>query len=106
MASSIHRVGCELPIDTMTFNRFSEQLAAMKIRGKWGFIGHDDRIAIQPTYDEVYDFKNGLAVVKQKGFYGVVDKTGSASAFTTVRSSFRFTTSKYCDQTKWIGWAG
>ena len=53
----------------------------MKIRGKWGFIGHDDKIAVQPSYDEVYDFKHGLAVVKQKGIYGVVDKTGKQVLF-------------------------
>ena len=100
MVLLILREDCELPIGTMTSRPFSEQLAAMKIRGKWGFIGHDDRIAIQPTYDEVSDFKIGLAVVKTKGFLGVMDKSGKQILQPRYETCCRFATWKYYHSTK------
>src|ERR671912_115767 len=47
-----------------------------RIRGHWGFINHEDKIAIQPVYDEVGPFSGGVSVVKQKGMQGLIDRNG------------------------------
>ncbi len=45
---------------------FSEGLAAVLIKNKWGFINSSGEIVIQPQYEFVSDFSNGLAVFSQK----------------------------------------
>jgi len=45
--------------------------------GKWGYISQDGKILYEPQYDEAGDFYNGRAIVKVKGQYGVIDRTGN-----------------------------
>lgn len=43
---------------------FSEGLASVKIKGKWGYINRSGSIVIQPEFNGVSSFRNGLAYVK------------------------------------------
>lgn len=43
---------------------FSEGLAAVQIKGKWGYINRSGSIVIQPKFNGVSPFRNGLAYVK------------------------------------------
>lgn len=43
---------------------FSEGLASVKIKGKWGYINRSGLIVIQPKFNSVSPFRNGLAYVK------------------------------------------
>lgn len=54
---------------------FSEELAGAK-GAKWGFIDHTGSWKISPTFDEVWMFRNGLAMVRLGGTRGYVNKTG------------------------------
>ena len=55
---------------------FSEGLAAVKINGKWGYIGIDGKIVIDPVFDDASNFEEGLATVRTEGKYGVINKKG------------------------------
>jgi hypothetical protein len=55
---------------------FSEGVAAVQSKGKWGFIGHDGNFSILPVYDGAGDFSGGLAPVKRDGLWGYVDLDG------------------------------
>lgn len=46
--------------------QFTEELAAVRINDKYGFINLKGEIRVQPLYDWVSDFKNGLARVAIK----------------------------------------
>ena len=48
----------------------------MKLRGKWGFIDKYERIKVQPLYQQVGVFQEGLAVVKTSRGYSVINKDG------------------------------
>lgn len=43
--------------------QFSEDLAAVKKDGKWGYIDHDNNVVIPFQYELAYDFSEGYAVV-------------------------------------------
>ena len=43
---------------------------------KWGFVGRDGKIVIEPKYDEVHDFTDGIAAVRQGSKSFFIDKTG------------------------------
>lgn len=45
--------------------------------GTWGFIDANGAIVISAQYDEVRDFKEGLAPVCQGGRWGFIDKSGA-----------------------------
>jgi len=45
---------------------------------KWGYADMTGKIKIQPKYDMVESFHNGIAKVKSKGFFGVIDSTGAS----------------------------
>ncbi|MGB9591951.1 MAG: PQQ-binding-like beta-propeller repeat protein, partial [Candidatus Kryptoniota bacterium] len=49
---------------------------AVKLNGKWGFISKNGKTAIQPNYDEVQDFSEGLAAVGLNGKFGYIDTNG------------------------------
>ena len=55
---------------------FSENLAAVKIGQKWGFIGRNLMMKIRPEYDSVSNFQEGVAAVKIGQKWGVIDNTG------------------------------
>lgn len=43
--------------------------------GKFGIKDKNGKILIEPTYDEIKDFENGFAVIKQGNKYGFLSKT-------------------------------
>ena len=57
---------------------FSEGMAPLKnlATGKWGFVDSRGKLAIDVRYDTVYNFSNGVALVKHKGEYQYITKTG------------------------------
>lgn len=44
-------------------NLFTEDLAAVKKNGKWGYIDHDNKVVIPFQYELAYDFSEGYAIV-------------------------------------------
>lgn len=44
--------------------------------GKFGVVNHKGEVLISPTYDDIKDFKNGFARVKQADKWGVIDMQG------------------------------
>jgi len=42
---------------------FSEGLAAIKINNKWGYIDKSGKIVIKPQFDEVFNFREGIAAI-------------------------------------------
>lgn len=55
---------------------FSEGLAAVQLKGKWGYVNKKDTISIPYQFDWANSFSEGLASVKIDGKYGFIDKTG------------------------------
>ncbi len=53
---------------------FSEDLAPVKLNGKWGFIDKSGKEVIPFKFDETYFFKEGLAAVKSNDKWGFIDK--------------------------------
>lgn len=43
---------------------------------KWGYINKSGEWLIQPQFDKVYDFKNGFAIIENKGQMGFINKKG------------------------------
>ena len=55
---------------------FSEGLAAVSVRGKWGYIRPDGNLAIGPNFDEALPFTEGLAAVRNGTVWGYIDPRG------------------------------
>ena len=55
---------------------FSEGLAAVKLKGKWGFIDKSGKVVVPIKYDGVIDFSEGFARVGLSDKWGVVNKWG------------------------------
>ena len=55
---------------------FREGLAAVKLKGKWGFIDKSGKVVVPPRYDNVWNFNEGLARVKLNGKWGYINKSG------------------------------
>lgn len=56
---------------------FSEQRAAVKKGGKWGFIDLCGKEVIRPEYRNVLAFGEGLAAVQKEGLWGFIDTGGA-----------------------------
>lgn len=56
--------------------RFSEEMAPIKLIGKWGFINKSEKLVVQPQYLEVGAFRKGRAIVN-RDYYGLIDKEGN-----------------------------
>ena len=56
-----------------------EERAAVQQRdsGKWGFVNNKGELVIKTSWDEVSDFYNGYAAVRQGETYGVIDSKGN-----------------------------
>lgn len=52
------------------------ELFAVQVKGKAGFINAEGKIAIAPTYQKVYPFREGLAAVNVGGRWGFIDTKG------------------------------
>jgi hypothetical protein len=50
--------------------------AMVIINGKLGFVDRQERVVVQPEYEEARNFEKGLAAVCSKGKWGFVDKNG------------------------------
>ncbi len=57
-------------------DNFSEEMAAVKIAGKWGYIDRKGKIIIEPQFESGDVFSEGLAAVKVNKKYGAIDKKG------------------------------
>ncbi|MCH3788373.1 WG repeat-containing protein, partial [Campylobacter jejuni] len=58
---------------------FHHGLAAVRWKGKWGYIDGKGRMAVPPRYDSVGDFvEAGLAVVTLDGQRQLIDRGGKA----------------------------
>ena len=55
---------------------FREELAAVQIGNKWGFIDLQGKTVVKPQFDEVEDFNWGYAIVRKNGLYGAVNSKG------------------------------
>lgn len=62
---------------------FSEGLAPVRIKEKWGFIDKEGKIVINPQFEDVGSFSEGLAPISQKKdkdskdmIWGYIDKEG------------------------------
>lgn len=73
---------------------FSEGMARVKIKGKWGYIDKTGKLIINPIYDDANEFKDGLAAVakidekKKEKQWGFIDKSGA------VKINFQFVEDK------------
>lgn len=73
---------------------FSEGMARVKIKGKWGYIDKSGKVIINPIYDDAKEFKDGLAAVakidekKKEKQWGFIDKSGA------VKINFQFVEDK------------
>ena len=47
------------------------------IGGKWGFVNSNGEIVINPEYDYVFNFSEGIAAVSLRGKLGFIDMTGT-----------------------------
>ncbi len=45
-------------------------------RHAWGFLDKNGRVAIEPIFEEVGDFRHGLAAVRWQGKWGYIDRNG------------------------------
>ncbi len=69
------QVVCEAPARVV--KAFSDGLAAFRSEdGRWGFIDHQCKAVIPPTFAFTAGFREGLAPTEQDGRWGFVDKTG------------------------------
>jgi hypothetical protein len=56
---------------------FSEGLAPVKIRGKWGFIDTHGSLVIKNIFDKVYSFTDGIASIIIEGKTGYINHCGN-----------------------------
>lgn len=56
---------------------FTEGLAAVKVKSKWGYIDSTGTMIIQPQFDEAGYFANSLAKYKIGNSWGYIDKRGN-----------------------------
>ncbi|KQH42239.1 WG repeat-containing protein [Campylobacter coli] len=54
----------------------SGDLIRVKIDGQWSFLDKNGEFAIEPKFDYVWSFWEGLAAVKLNGKWGFIDKNG------------------------------
>lgn len=53
----------------------SGDLIKVKIDGQWSFLDKNGEIAIEPKFDDIWDFREGLAAVKLNEKWGFIDKS-------------------------------
>lgn len=56
---------------------FSDGLAAVNIKNRWGFIDKSGTIVIEPKYSDAFGFSEGLAAVEIDKKYGFIDRNGN-----------------------------
>ncbi|OFY84598.1 MAG: hypothetical protein A3F72_19335 [Bacteroidetes bacterium RIFCSPLOWO2_12_FULL_35_15] len=69
-------------VDADICGGFSEGLAPVKIKGKWGYIDNTGKIKINPAYESANEFSEGLAAVEKIDIktkekkWGFIDRDG------------------------------
>ncbi|PKL49063.1 MAG: hypothetical protein CVV42_07815 [Candidatus Riflebacteria bacterium HGW-Riflebacteria-2] len=58
---------------------FSEDLAAVCLDGRWGYISNTGKLKIPYRYDEAQSFASGTAIVVVNKRYGLINKKGNYS---------------------------
>lgn len=61
---------------TERFVDFNDERAGVLVNKKWGFIDTKGNLAIEPKYENIQKFKEGLCAVKLSGKWGFVDTKG------------------------------
>lgn len=74
---TLHNIQIAPKYDSML--SFSEDRAAVMIRGKWGFLDREETLVVQPYYDEVRSFACGNALVRQKKKWLCIDPNGKTT---------------------------
>lgn len=87
--------------DVKIFN--GDGYAAVKIKGKWGFIDQAGEIVIEPKYEDARSFANGYAAVKDGDLWGFINEKDELFIdykFTDVRD-FTSSGSVFVKQATW-----
>ncbi|MBD2541853.1 WG repeat-containing protein [Coleofasciculus sp. FACHB-SPT36] len=66
-----------IPLKFSWADSFSEELAAVKIDGQWGYLDNKGNFAIKPQFDNAESFFQGLAATKLKNKWGYINKSGN-----------------------------
>jgi len=82
---------------------FSEELAPVKIDGKWGFIDKTGAIVIQPQFDGAESFSDGLARISQNGLSGFIRYDGTMAIAPQFKSAEDFVDGLALVGTGWPG---
>lgn len=57
---------------------------------KWGFVDRSGEMVIEPQFDMVFSFSEGLAPVQVDGKWGYIDRTGEFAVEPRFESEFGF----------------
>ena len=66
-----------IPIRFDEADGFSEGLAAVKVKDRWGYINTDGEMVIPPRFFRATSFVDGLALVDTGNFWSYIDTNGS-----------------------------
>lgn len=66
----------EITLSRNDIDSETSELRPVQQFGKWGFRNEYGMFVIQPEYDQVNKFSEGLAAVKRNGKWGYIDKLG------------------------------
>ena len=69
---------------------FSEGLAPVKRKGKWGYINIHREVIIPTQYDNAYAFSEGLAPVKSGVYWGYIDSNNREITTLTYETAYPF----------------
>ncbi|MDR1983439.1 MAG: WG repeat-containing protein [Prevotellaceae bacterium] len=69
---------------------FYEDLAAIRVNGRWGFIDKTGNVVISPQFESVRNFSDGMAAIKHKGKWGYINKTGEIVIEAKYYNAFNF----------------
>lgn len=82
--------GEKLPGGYEGVQAFSEGLAPVKLKGKWGFADTTGKVVIQPQYKEVHGFSEGLAAVKTGKQWFYIRRDGTVLPSVSARKAGDF----------------
>ncbi|MCS6822853.1 MAG: WG repeat-containing protein [Cytophagaceae bacterium] len=75
---------------------FSDEMAAVYLRGKWGYIDKNESLSVQPYYKQALPFRNGAALVlTQSGKWIFINKTGKTINSTQYDAVYTLSNGKY-----------
>ncbi|MEG2320581.1 MAG: WG repeat-containing protein [Bacteroidales bacterium] len=63
--------------DKYTYSNFSDGMAKVSYKDKWGYINTKGTLVISPEYAEAYDFSGGYAVVSNGETRSLINKKGN-----------------------------